>query len=219
MSKVFITGGGSKLGKELTDIFKINNFHIDSISSSNPSLDNTKYVNWDTLNLESAFSLFNDFVEGDPYDYVIFNHNAGGYIDYKNFGKTTIQEHWVWRKHYLINCQLLEIGVTKLSNRINENTRVFSMISGCAYIGKDKNASNYAGYGSMKMTQAFLMNAYNDHLKGSYYCINPGHLVTREEYKDEAQRIYSLITRPVLNKFIYNSTSGQYTNIEFNHVS
>ena len=216
-SKVLITGAGQKLGKELSNLFKFNNYSVDTISSTLKLEQNNYHIDWENITYHSASTTLDKLKEGQVYDYIIFNHNGKGCLNSSNYGKLGELEHLIWSKEYFINCQFIELCISKLLKRINNKTRVISLVSGCIELN-DENSKAFSGYGSMKKTQMFLMNGYNKFLEGDYYCVNPGHLETPTEYKRAAIVMYDLVTSPVLDQFYYR-LSNQYTKIEYNHVN
>lgn len=206
--EAFITGGGSKLGKHLVDRLIEDGFSVDSISSTGHPKANNARVNWNDLDYDKAVKTLTWFNQGTPppYDYIFLVHNAQDHFWRAQYGKSDGWIHKQWRQAFFNNLELVNIILTQLKNRINDNTVIVSFSTGLVRRDNNFQAVNqdkFAGYAGIKMNAYFLMQGYNKHMPGRFTCIDPGHMNSDEKYKDTANIILDRIDRVREDDFPY----------------
>lgn len=204
--EAFITGGGSKLGKHLVDRLIKDGFDVDSISSKGHPKANNARVNWNDLDYDKAVNTLSKFNQGTPppYDYIILVHNAQDHIWRGQYGNSNGWLHKQWRQALFNNIELINIILTELKKRINDNTVIVSLLSGVVRRDNPYNSNlqnKFAGYAGIKTYAYYLMQGYSKYLPGKFTCIDPGHMGSDKEYKKNGNIILDRIDKVRENNF------------------
>ena len=195
----FVTGGGSNFGAELVDRFGENGFNIDVISSKDidkPFVKNTK-LDWNTITYKKLCSSIDSLKSNstaDTYDYVVLNHNSGCRYSQNTYGRMTEDEIQLWNFEFFQSVQTYEIILNQLSDKIDSNTKIISLLSGVIENAESQVTNFFSGYAGNKSYLYFMMKGYSKSLIGTYVMVNPGHMESSEDYKESSYRFYDLLS-------------------------
>lgn len=190
IKKALLVGCGSKWGAAFTTHLSNLNYHIDLVTSSDSTYQNTNTikVNWFELNSTNIKSLLN---QEKHYDLIFFNQNSGGSVGEHHFSPGNVYDIEKWNYHNWINCQLPYIVIQHLSKSITDTTKIGWMMTGLI-VGHEKDKFRYAGYASVKSTNLHIMRGFSEFHPGIFFAINPGWF-PEAEYQKDAQSIEKVI--------------------------
>ena len=194
--KILITGGGSNLGLQLVHRYLEASYEIDILTSKFINIPdvNCIKVDWWNESYNSFSNIFKTLSEhNNIYDSIIFNHNSGGMYNDIRFGRLDEADHSMWAKQHFINVQSLDILLKELTSNITEETKIICLLSGIIGIHNNESlALKYPGYAGMKSSLLYNMLGYSKYNKGTYICINPGHMESELDYISASRSLFSL---------------------------
>lgn len=192
MKQALILGGGSKWGAHLTNRLVKNGYKIDLITSTGLEKKNVTNhkIDWWASNERTIDSIVSN-LNSDHYDLIFFNHNSGGGPNDTAFAPGDIFPIDFWNKANWINCQLPYYLIKKLSNKINNTTKIGWMITGLID-SRSSSTFKYAGYASVKASNIHIMRGFSQYHDGIFFAIQPIWFPEDDQRKD-ASRIVSVI--------------------------
>lgn len=172
MKHCVITGGGSKLGRHLTENFVRLGYFVHLITSTPVDWADTSQVNvvpvdWKTIALKDIKKL----IPPDSIDVIFFNHNSSA-LSKEKFQKGTIQNINDWQQSYFVASQLPFYFVHSAASRIKPDTKIGWMLSELIKHPVDSQVG-YADYIGNKATNACVMKSFSQNFPASFFGINP----------------------------------------------
>lgn len=172
MKHCVITGGGSKLGRHLTENFVRLGYFVHLVTSTPVDwVDSTQVavvpVDWKNITLKDI----SKFIPSDSIDVIFFNHNSSA-LSQEKFQKNTIQSIKDWQQSYFVASQLPFYLIHSAASRIRSDTKIGWMLSELIKHPIDSQIG-YADYIGNKMTNACIMKSFSQNFPASFFGINP----------------------------------------------
>ena len=172
MKQCVITGGGSKLGRHLTENFVRLGYFVHLVTSTPvdwaaASQVNVVLVDWKNITLKDIAK----FIPSQPIDVIFFNHNSSA-LSREKFQKGTIQNIKDWQQSYFVASQLPFYLIHSAASRIKSDTKIGWMLSELIKHPVDSQVG-YADYIGNKTTNACIMKSFSQNFPASFFGINP----------------------------------------------
>lgn len=172
MKHCVITGGGSKLGRHLTENFVRLGYFVHLVTSTpvdwvDLNQVTVVQVDWKNITLKDIAK----FIPSQPIDVIFFNHNSSA-LSQEKFQKGTIQNIKDWQQSYFVASQLPFYLIHSAASRIKSNTKIGWMLSELIKHPVDSQVG-YADYIGNKTTNACIMKSFAQNFPASFFGINP----------------------------------------------
>ena len=172
MKHCVITGGGSKLGRQLTENFVRLGYFVHLITGTPVDWADSNqisviHVDWKNITLKDI----SKFIPSESIDVIFFNHNSSA-LSQEKFQKGTIQSIKDWQQSYFVASQLPFYLIHSAASRIRIDTKIGWMLSELIKHPVDSQVG-YADYIGNKMTNACIMKSFSQNFPASFFGINP----------------------------------------------
>ena len=201
MKTALLVGCGENFGAELTKEYLNDGWKIYSMGKVIPEGCEPIEVDWRSLSIQDVDRIAEELPN---LDFIFFNHNGGSPPSGQSFKDNNFNEGDInmWKHSLWIHNQMPLYLITKLGNKLTENTHIAWML-GWGNINKEKEAEQwqYIGYGITKTTNFMLMRCLAQSHKSICYAVDPG-WIPAEMRVERAKEIFAV------QRSIDNSKNG-----------
>lgn len=173
MKQALILGGGSKLGKDFTQLLVKRGYHVHVITGSSEQWGQQDQVtvmpvNWHTVSMSDIRTLL---PKVEMLDLVLFNQNSSA-LNSDRFRPGHFQRVQDWQQSYFVSCQLPYYLVHALHHKLTAQSKVVWMLSSLI---KDPVISQigFADYIGNKFVNACIMKNFALHHHSCFFAVYP----------------------------------------------
>ena len=171
MKNCFITGGGSKFGRKITEQLVQVGYHVYLLTGSQQVADpniTVIYVDWHELKLQDLRRIISNLPN---LDLIFFNHNASA-LSKEKFNQNQMQSLKDWQQSYFVASQFPFYLIHSLTNKISTTTKIGWMLSELIS-NPVATQVGYADYIGNKFTNGCIMKSFAQSFPATFFGINP----------------------------------------------